>query len=113
MKFAALVLVIAHLVGGGAGFFAGDAVPERMYPIGMDLKGHELTTITVTGHGQGDMDCYLYKGSFRTHDAVFVTRDTSNANGCTLTVNPESDAHMTLLVQNTGEKPQHYTVVVQ
>lgn len=122
MKFAALALIAgiafaavpasAHL-HGGVGFFSGDAKPERMYPIPLQLNPNERTTITVTGDGKGDIDCYLYQGSpkhIRTFS--FVTRDTSNEDKCTVTVDSVTGGLYTLMVQDTSDHPEHFTGIV-
>jgi hypothetical protein len=119
MKRAALALVLglaciagpadARLQGGGSGFFGGDAKPQAMYRMSLNLDTTK-TVITVTGDGKGDMDCYLYEGRFP--NATFVTRDDSSRDGCRLEVTAKKAGLYQLLVQNTSDKTEHYTVVV-
>jgi hypothetical protein len=118
MKLAlALVLGLACIAGpadahvkGGTGFFAGDAVPERMYPVVFELNANEPATVSVKGDGRGDIDCYLYKGTFKHSKSVsFLSRDTSSTDGCELTVDNASGGTYTLLVKNTTDHTEHYT----
>ncbi len=97
----------AHLVGGD-GFFSGDLRPSAMHAVKLDLQGKEKTSIIVHGNGKGDIDCYLYEGTFPDH-ATFVNRDDSSKDGCELTVTPPKRGTYTLLVQNTSSNIEHYT----
>jgi hypothetical protein len=104
----------AHLVNGGDAFFEGDAKPGNLNRVVLALKGNEQTVISVTGNGRGDIDCYLYRGDFKTHDAdvVNVASDTSKRDGCRLNVSPTKTGTYLLLVQNTTNSIEHYTVNV-
>jgi hypothetical protein len=104
----------AHLVNGGTGFFSGDARPTVLNRIMLGLRGKEKTVITVKGDGAdgSDLDCYLYEGDFKAHTAKFVVRDDSTRDGCRLEVTPPRADIYDLLVQNVGDKTEHYTVTV-
>lgn len=112
MKLATLLIAFASLTHG-SGFATGTIKPNTMSRLSLPLKGNEATTIIVKGNG-GDLDCYLYAG--REDGAPFgkfVARDTSSRDGCSLAVRPSKDETYTLLVQNSSDHDERYTLTVK
>jgi hypothetical protein len=109
MKFTALVLVLAHLAIGRTVTVEGDARPQTMVRIDMNLDAKK-STITVTGDGKGDIDCYLYRGD-KFPEARLAASDYGPRDGCHIVLT-EAGPHF-LMVQNAGDHVERYTLTVE
>lgn len=92
------------------GFFSGVIQPDGLHRCRFDLKGGELTKITLTGDGHGDVNCYLYEGDFKEDTARFVARDESPQDKCLFQFRPKQSSAYDLVISNVGAAPGRYVI---
>jgi len=117
MKIAGIILAVAALAvaavsfaGTGSGFSEGTLKPQCMARVSIPVAAKEAISIQVRGNG-GDLDCYLYRGKEPGQPfGKFVTRDDTSKDGCDLRATSVQGETFLLLVQNTSNHDEHYTV---
>src|SRR5579872_7088738 len=84
--FLALVLTSGEAVASTT--IDGVGKPNVMDGYTFTLQAGKRTVVDVHGLDDGDVDCYLYAGTFKQHNASFVASDTTDVNGCRFVVVP-------------------------
>jgi len=77
--------------------------PERFNNHAANLKGGEVTVITLKGDGGSDLDCFLLNSLNE-----IVTSDVNSSDTCTLTITPTITGRYDLRVYNAGSKRNTY-----
>jgi hypothetical protein len=116
MKYGMVVAAVffaSSALASGNGFAEGSLKPEAMARVNIPAVAKQAVEISVRGNG-GDLDCYLYHGREPGQPfGKFITRDTSDKDGCVLKVLPDKDETYLLLVQNTSNHVERYVVTTR
>jgi len=100
-----LLILLAALVGGSA-VAEGTACPGVTFSYDLVFRGGEKALITVTGDGNGDIDCELYDSQGK-----LLALDAAPGDRCRIEWTPKTTSTLTLLVSNSGTKCDRFLVV--
>jgi hypothetical protein len=83
--------------------------PGKQQVINLPLAQHgHVMSVTVTGAGSGDLDCYLL-----VNHGHIITKDEGNADSCYLGMYVGTDEPIKLWIVNRGEYATQYQVRVE